>query len=157
MVKCAGARSAGNPHAACDVAGVGNGATDDSTWARRRKLRIQTRAILVGYRASARPYQACYFIFYQTEIIKAGCRVIKENLETGKQSCAQILSISSECKSDKAEAAKASLDINRSNGPRTRGPPLLLSLGTYKLHLPPVELQRIVVSIPGISSRDALV
>ena len=31
-VKCAGARSAGNPHAACDVAGVGNGATDDSTW-----------------------------------------------------------------------------------------------------------------------------
>ena len=27
-VKCAGARSAVNPHAACDVAGVGNGATD---------------------------------------------------------------------------------------------------------------------------------
>ena len=26
-VKCAGARSAGNPHAACDVEGVGNGAT----------------------------------------------------------------------------------------------------------------------------------
>ena len=25
-VKCAGARSAGNPHAACDVAGGGNGA-----------------------------------------------------------------------------------------------------------------------------------
>jgi hypothetical protein len=36
--------------------GVGNGAMDDSSWARRRKLRIQTRVFLVGYRASARPY-----------------------------------------------------------------------------------------------------
>jgi len=27
-VKCAGARSAVNPHAACDVAGVGDGATE---------------------------------------------------------------------------------------------------------------------------------
>jgi len=27
-VRCAGARSAGDPHAACDVAGVGNGATE---------------------------------------------------------------------------------------------------------------------------------
>ena len=27
-VKCTGARSAGDPHAACDVAGVGNGATE---------------------------------------------------------------------------------------------------------------------------------
>jgi hypothetical protein len=26
--------------------GVGNGATDDSTWARRRKLRTQTRVFL---------------------------------------------------------------------------------------------------------------
>ena len=26
--KCAGARSAGKPHAACDVAGVGNGLTE---------------------------------------------------------------------------------------------------------------------------------
>ena len=26
--KCAGARSAGNPHAACDVAGAGNGLTE---------------------------------------------------------------------------------------------------------------------------------
>ena len=56
FVNCAGARSAGNLHAACEVAGAGNGATDDSTRARRRKLRIQTRVFLVGYRASVRPY-----------------------------------------------------------------------------------------------------
>ena len=42
-VKCAGARSAGNPHAACDVAGAGDGATVGPTWARRGKPRIRTR------------------------------------------------------------------------------------------------------------------
>jgi len=40
--KCAGARSAGNPHAACDVEGAGNGATDTANWARRGKPWIQT-------------------------------------------------------------------------------------------------------------------
>ncbi len=41
VVKCAGARSAGNPHAACEVAGAGNGATDTAKRARRGKPRIQ--------------------------------------------------------------------------------------------------------------------
>jgi hypothetical protein len=45
-VKRAGARSAGNPHAACDVAGAGNGITDDPTRARKGKPRIQTRGVL---------------------------------------------------------------------------------------------------------------
>ena len=55
-MKCAGTRSAGNPHAACDVAGTGNGITNIPSRARRGKPRIQTRDILVGYRASSRPY-----------------------------------------------------------------------------------------------------
>ena len=41
VAKCAGARSAGNPHAACEVAGTGNGATDMAKRARRGKPRIQ--------------------------------------------------------------------------------------------------------------------
>ncbi len=41
VAKCAGARSAGNPHAACEVAGAGNGATDKAKRARRGKPRIQ--------------------------------------------------------------------------------------------------------------------
>jgi len=56
-VKCAGARSAGNPLAACDVAGAGTGITVNPIRARRRKLRIQTRAHLTDYRASPRPYR----------------------------------------------------------------------------------------------------
>ena len=43
---CAGARSAGKLHAACDVAGAGNGATDDPTRARREKSRTQPRGVL---------------------------------------------------------------------------------------------------------------
>ena len=39
--KCAGARSAGNPHAACEVAGAGNGATELAKRARRGKPRIR--------------------------------------------------------------------------------------------------------------------
>ena len=39
--KCAGARSAGNPHAACEVAGAGNGATELAKRARRGKPRTQ--------------------------------------------------------------------------------------------------------------------
>ncbi len=44
--KCAGARSAGNLHAACEVAGAGDGATDIPTRARRGKPRTQTRDAL---------------------------------------------------------------------------------------------------------------
>ena len=49
--KCAGKRSAGNPHAAFEVAGTGNGATARPMRARRGKPRIQTRMILTGHRA----------------------------------------------------------------------------------------------------------
>ncbi len=44
--KCAGKRSAGNPHAAFEEAGAGNGATDIPTRARRGKPRTQTRNAL---------------------------------------------------------------------------------------------------------------
>ena len=56
-MKCAGTRSAGNPHAACEVAGAGNGITNIPSRARRGQPRIQTRDDLSGYRASSRPYQ----------------------------------------------------------------------------------------------------
>src|SRR5712692_445255 len=49
-VNRAGARSAVNPHAACDVAGTGNGITATPTWARRGKPRTQTRS---GLRVTA--------------------------------------------------------------------------------------------------------
>src|SRR6516164_6528535 len=55
--KCAGARSAGNPHATCDVAGAGNGATAIPNRARRGKPRIHAKEEPTGHRASARPYQ----------------------------------------------------------------------------------------------------
>ncbi len=55
-VKCAGARSQGNLHAACEVAGAGNGATDTATRARRGKPRILPSQVLTGHRASSRPY-----------------------------------------------------------------------------------------------------
>ena len=55
--KCAGKRSAGNPHAAFEAAGTGNGATARPIRARRGRPRIQTRMILTGHRASPRPYQ----------------------------------------------------------------------------------------------------
>src|SRR4029453_5089087 len=45
-VKCAGARSAANPHATCDVAGAGNGVTETPRRARRGKPWIQTRGLL---------------------------------------------------------------------------------------------------------------
>src|SRR5215469_15678251 len=56
VVKCAGARSAGNPHATCDVAGAGNGATATPKRALRGKPRIQAKEKPTGHRASARPY-----------------------------------------------------------------------------------------------------
>ena len=55
---CAGARSAGNPLAACDVADVGNGATENPKRARRGKPWKQAKDNPTGYRASVRPYQA---------------------------------------------------------------------------------------------------
>ena len=55
VVKCAGARSEGNLHAACEVAGAGNGATDTVNRARRGKPRIQPSQVLTGHRASSRP------------------------------------------------------------------------------------------------------
>ena len=56
VAKCAGARSEGNLHAACEVAGAGNGATDTVKRARRGKPRIQPSQVLTGHRASSRPY-----------------------------------------------------------------------------------------------------
>ncbi len=54
---CAGARSAGNPHATCDVAGAGNGATASPKRARRGNPGYKPRMSLRANRASARPYQ----------------------------------------------------------------------------------------------------
>src|SRR4030095_8084480 len=45
-VKCAGARSAANPHATCEVAGAGDGVTETPRRARRGKPWIQTRRLL---------------------------------------------------------------------------------------------------------------
>ncbi|MFT5390436.1 MAG: copper chaperone CopZ, partial [Gammaproteobacteria bacterium] len=56
--KCARARSAGSPHVACNVAGAGNGTTNDPSRARRGKARRQTRVLLTGDRASSQPYEA---------------------------------------------------------------------------------------------------
>ncbi len=53
--KCAGARSAGNPHAACDVAGVGDGITEGPKRARRWKRRIQPRHFLRIYAPALDP------------------------------------------------------------------------------------------------------
>jgi hypothetical protein len=54
--KCAGARSAGNPHAACEAEGTGNGATASRTEARFRKgSRKPPEAC--RHRASPRPYR----------------------------------------------------------------------------------------------------
>ena len=58
VANCAGARSAGNPQATCDVAGAGNGATANPKRARRGKPRTQAKAEPTRYCASARPYQA---------------------------------------------------------------------------------------------------
>jgi len=47
-VKCAGARSARNPHAPCDAAGAVDGATESPNRARRGKPRTQPRILLAG-------------------------------------------------------------------------------------------------------------
>ena len=69
-VKCAGARSAGNPHAACDVAGAGDGATVGPTWARRGKPRIRTRVHPDG-----QPRQLSTLPFYCTRNRKGNFKV----------------------------------------------------------------------------------
>src|SRR5262249_6440866 len=57
-VKNAGARSAGNSHAACDVAGVGDGITELPKRARRKVETPDTaKELPTDLRASARPYQ----------------------------------------------------------------------------------------------------
>ena len=57
---CAGARSGVNPHAACDVADVGNGATENPNRARRGKPWIHDKDDPTGYRASVRPYHQLF-------------------------------------------------------------------------------------------------
>src|SRR6516165_3879941 len=54
-VKSAGARSARNSHAACDVAGVGNGITELPKRARRWKRRIRPRTFLRIYAPALDP------------------------------------------------------------------------------------------------------
>jgi len=52
---CAGARSSVNPHAACDVADVGNGATENPKRARRGKPWRQDKDDPTGHRATSDP------------------------------------------------------------------------------------------------------
>jgi hypothetical protein len=56
-VKCAGARSAGNPHATCDVAGAGNQFTVWLVRHSQRKRGATDRPDLRGHGASPRPYR----------------------------------------------------------------------------------------------------
>src|SRR3954451_16445036 len=55
-VKCAGARSAGNPHATCEVAGAGNQGTVWLVRHSQRKRGAMDRPDLRNYSASPRPY-----------------------------------------------------------------------------------------------------
>jgi len=55
-VKSAGARSAGNPHAACDVAGAGNGITEASKSGTKVETPDTDKKIPSDYCASTRPY-----------------------------------------------------------------------------------------------------
>ena len=54
---CAGARSAVNPHAACDVADAGNGVTESPNRARKGKPWTQAKDDPKDHRAGVRPYQ----------------------------------------------------------------------------------------------------
>jgi hypothetical protein len=56
-VKCAGARSAGNPPATCDVAGAGNQFTVRIVRHSQRKRGAMDRPDLRNNGASPRPYQ----------------------------------------------------------------------------------------------------
>ena len=72
--KCAGKRSPGNPHAAFEEAGAGNGVTDVPKRARRGKPRIQTRDVLrttapvLDPTCSSRPL----ILSYQALLIRIG-------------------------------------------------------------------------------------
>jgi hypothetical protein len=52
---CAGARSAVNPHAACDVADVGDGVTEHPKRARSGKPRLRAKDDLTGYAPASDP------------------------------------------------------------------------------------------------------
>ncbi|MCZ6759915.1 MAG: hypothetical protein O7D29_06020, partial [Gemmatimonadetes bacterium] len=56
VAKCAGARSEGNLHAACEVAGAGNGATDRLNGHEGGNPGYRQASVLMGHRASSRPY-----------------------------------------------------------------------------------------------------
>ena len=89
--KCAGARSAGNPHAACDVAGAGNGVTAIPKRARRWKRRTQPRSCLRVTAPALDPtavwhyYRFC-LSFHDVEDLLAKCGIIV-SYETIRQWC----------------------------------------------------------------------
>src|SRR5215831_13146713 len=60
-VKCAGARSAGNPHATCDEAGAGNRLTVRLVRHSQRKRGEMDRPNLRSNGASPRPYRELFF------------------------------------------------------------------------------------------------
>ena len=68
-VKSAGARSAGNPHATCDVAGVGDGITDIPKRARRWKRRKQPRNSLRIYAPALDPTGICNNNVGQSDVL----------------------------------------------------------------------------------------
>ncbi len=58
VAKCAGARSEGNLHAACEVAGAGNGARTRLNGHAGGNPGYSQASVLTGHRPSSRPYQA---------------------------------------------------------------------------------------------------
>ena len=56
VAKCAGARSEGNLHAACEVAGAGNGARTRLNGHEGGNPGYSQASVLMGHRASSRPY-----------------------------------------------------------------------------------------------------
>jgi hypothetical protein len=65
---CAGARSAVNPHAACDAADAGDGVTENPNRARRGKPWIQAKDDPTGHRASVRPYHQLFREWIRTDL-----------------------------------------------------------------------------------------
>src|ERR1700686_134461 len=66
-VKCAGARSAGNPHATCDVAGAGNPFTVRIVRHSQRKRGAMDRPDLRNHGASPRPYRGWHGSWYGSD------------------------------------------------------------------------------------------
>ena len=81
---CAGVRSAVNPHATCDVADIGNGATENPNRARTGKPRIQVKDDPTRYRASVRPYQGRAA---RTPAAKDPLRINSDGVVVGELSC----------------------------------------------------------------------